>query len=298
MVGMKAVDLVPNHPEVLRAFELDVGIKQEKAQIVRSICTAAEYLIEMRDKKLFKHLDHDTFNDYLGDPDVIPRSTAYSFIHIYEKYVLQHGWTPPEVEGIGHSRLQLIAPVVDRAPDDWKHNAQQLSTSDLINEVRAAKGKPPMNREEPDNLTSFSKKQESGSSDTSSYPEIALSLPCPICGGVPVEKAHYPTTQKAGAKEDEFIPLCHECHMGQHQAGFTSWFDMYGNLLFRNFIYPMLHLMVRQSGVKNGREKAMDCVCCNADGDSVTDCLGINRSEGEEHTAETASVVAESVKGE
>lgn len=244
---MKAIDVTPIKPDVLRAYELDVGIKQEKANITRSICTAGAYLKEMRDNKLYKHLDHDTFNDYLADPDVIPRSTAYSFIHLYEVFVLQHRWSPAEIEKIGHHRLQLIAPVVDADPEGWKDNAQSLSTSDLINEVREAKGKPPMKREEPDSTSFQNKINESGSS----YPEIALSVPCPICGGKPVEKAHYPTTVKAGAKEDEFIPLCHECHMGQHQAGFTSWFDMYGNLLFKNFIYPMLRcLTVRQSGAK------------------------------------------------
>ena len=291
---MKSIELAPNHPDILRAYELDVGIKTEKANIVRSICTAAQYLIEMRDKALFRHLDKESFNDYLADPDVIPRSTAYSFIHLYEVFVLQHGWTPAEIESIGHRRLQLIAPVVDRDPQGWKNNAQHLSTSDLINEVREARGRKPMKREEPGTSPPLQKNKESGSS----YPEIALSLPCPICGGIPVEKAHYPTTVKAGASEDEFIPLCHECHMGQHQAGFTSWFDMYGNLLFKNFIYPMFRLMVRQSGVKNGRKKDIDCVCCNSDSDSDTDCLCVNCGSEEEHTAGTGNMVGTPVGGE
>jgi len=335
---MKTIELVPEHAAIKRAFELDIGIKQEKANIVRSICTAAQYLIEMRDSKLYQQLDYESFNDYLGDPDVIPRSTAYSFIRLYEKYVLQLGWQPEEIERIGHKRLQLIGPVVDRDPEGWKNNAQHLSTSDLINEVREARGLQPMKREEPDKLTSFQNKKELGSS----YPEIALSLPCPICGGVPVEKAHYPTTTKAGAKEDEFIPLCHECHDSQHRMGFISWFDMYGRKLFKEFIYPMMRMVrggqcnslealepneempdlvtasrqgdvlglkkgdslaspvteLTKSGVNNGRKKETDCVCCNADSDSDTGYLGVTCNREEEHTAGSTNVVATTVGGE
>jgi len=73
----------------------------------------------------------------------------------------------------------------------------------------------------------------------SSYDEY-LVKPCPICGGGPCEKAHWPTTVRAGAADDEWIPLCHECHMEQHKIGFISWFDMYGRKLFKEFIYPII----------------------------------------------------------
>lgn len=77
-------------------------------------------------------------------------------------------------------------------------------------------------------------------SPPSSY-EDTLKGPCPICGGWPCEKAHYPTTIGAGAEEDEWIPLCHTCHIGEmHVVGFTTWFHNNGRKLFKNFIYPMM----------------------------------------------------------
>ena len=69
--------------------------------------------------------------------------------------------------------------------------------------------------------------------------EENLSLPCPICGKTPVEKAHYPTTIGAGAAEDEWIPLCSACHREHHAIGFVSWFTKYGRKLFKEFIYPI-----------------------------------------------------------
>jgi len=272
----------------LSAEELDCGVRQ-LGQII-GFCTFQQgaWLKELRDGKKYTDLDHDSFKSYVSTLDM-SRATAYERINNYEFWILGLGLTPESLQDIALNRLQIIKPIAETDPSRWLEEARVLSTSDLINSVREEKGREPMPREEPDHITSFSKKQRSGSS----YTEIALSLPCPICGKVPVEKAHYPTTVKAGAKEDEFIPLCHECHMEQHQVGFISWFGMYGRLLFKNFIYPML-----REANDGRRAKEMDCVCGNTDGDSCPMCVGVGGGTCEEHTTGTEDMVANKVRGE
>ncbi len=73
----------------------------------------------------------------------------------------------------------------------------------------------------------------------SSYDDT-LDGPCPICGKRPCERAHFPRTVKRGAKEDEWIPMCHECHMSLHDMGVNSFFEVYKNNIFGGFIYPLI----------------------------------------------------------
>ena len=271
----------------LSAEELDCGVRQ-LGQIM-GFCAFQQgaWLKELRDSKEYLGLDHDSFKSYVSTLDM-SRATAYKRIDNYEFWILGLGLSPESLQDVALNRLQIIKPIAETDPSRWLGEARVLSTSDLINSVREEKGREPMQREEPDHITSFSKKQRSGSS----YPEIALSLPCPICGGVPVERAHFPTTVKAGAKEDEFIPLCHECHMGQHQVGFTSWFDMYGNLLFKNFIYPLFRRL------EDGRrEKEVADICGGINNCGDTGVMGVDGGSGEEHTRGTEDMVAESVGG-
>jgi len=86
---------------------------------------------------------------------------------------------------------------------------------------------------------SFSKKQETNDSPLP-YLEWLKMQPCCVCGKHPVEPAHYPRTRGAGAKEDEALPMCHECHRVSHDIGFVSFFELYGQNIFENFIYPLI----------------------------------------------------------
>lgn len=292
-----AIEVVNTEVDVtkLSADELDYGIRRLGKIIGYCKFKQGEWLKELHDDKKYRAIDggvHPSFKSYISTLDM-SRDTVYRRINNYEFWILGLGLSPESLQDLALDRLKIIRPVVETDPSRWLSDARVLSKSDLIHSVNEEKGREPMKREEPDDITSLTKKQMSGSSALNrSYPEIALSLPCPICGGTPVERAHYPTTVKAGAKEDEFIPLCHKCHMCQHQVGFTSWFDMYGNLLFRNFIYPMLWR------VNNGREKEMDSIHGNADSYRGTRGMGVDGDKEEEHATGTANMVANAIKGE
>ena len=195
--------------------------KQEKAEnthkeiLVRTIVTANN-LIELgklfkqvRDEKLYKLLGADSFKEYCAYPEIsFGRSTIYSFIHIYELFVLELGYQPDRLSKIGHHRLQIITPAIkteaakakyDINPKvvhtyDWMERAEVLSESDLINEIRSAQGKPemvPVPEEEGEKYYKFNR---------TGYVEFVTKTPCILQGERKSENAHFPRTKKRGVE--------------------------------------------------------------------------------------------------
>ena len=210
-------------------------VEQEKAEsthkeiLVRTIVTANNLIElgrlfkEVRDEKLYKLLGADTFKEYCAYPEIpYARTTIYSFIGIYERYVLKFGINPEELARVGHWRLQLINPIVKKfvASDvrisEWITKAQTLSDSDLINEARSAQGKPEMvpvpKEEDGEKYYKFNK---------TGWVEFVGKCSCiihPHRGEC--ESAHFPRTKKRGAEYWEIIPLCRECHDEAHRDTF------------------------------------------------------------------------------
>ena len=196
-----------------------------KEILARTIITANN-LLELgklfkaiRDEKLYKLLGAETFGEYIGYPEIsFGRSTIYSFIHVYELFVLKLGYNPEILSKIGHRKLQIITPVVKiHDNDDKKHgwliSAQVLSESDLINEVRRVQGKPEM-------LPKPKEVEETYPFDQRSYLEFVKSHRCIICRSPESEAHHFPRTKGAGEPNTHRIPLCRKCHSEAHQDPF------------------------------------------------------------------------------
>ena len=207
-----------------------------RARIADKTVATANNLLElgklfktMRDEKLYRYTDSEcgSFEEYLAwDEVAFGRSTVFSFIHVYELYVLKLGYDVEFLAGIGHKRLQRINPVVEKDPVEWIFKAKTLSPSDLRNEVRVAQGKEEIEikREE----------QDVKIYDYKSYLEFIKAHPCITCGTLDSEGAHFPQSKGAGGEDAHRIPLCRVCHTQFHKDPFDFlWLNK--NKIFNYF---------------------------------------------------------------
>lgn len=156
---------------------------------------------------LFKFLDYDSFNEYLGAPELgFKRSTAYKLINLVTLYVDKLKVPEDRLIGIGSTKLDAIAKVVENDVEGWLAKAEHLSKSSLDEDIERgrAEGNKPLSSPPP-----------SPSGPTPSG--------CAICGKPEWEKSHWPCTRGARTPENWWLPMCRECHGGFHAdpAGWT-----------------------------------------------------------------------------
>ena len=117
-------------------------IKERKA----AIAMVAANLIKLgklfktcRDGRYYRALGYNTFASFLRSPEInFNYKTAYSFIKIYELYILKLKLNPELLILIGHAKLQAINTVVEKDPRRWLAEAKKNNKDDLINKVRIA----------------------------------------------------------------------------------------------------------------------------------------------------------------
>ncbi len=211
------------------AFKVHQEILRRTLETAYNMLELGKLFKWIRDEKLYKFMDCGSFNTYLGQPEITwGRSTVYSFIHAFEKYVLTLGEKPDRIVSIGHRKLQIINPVVETDPQHWLALAETNSESDLRNQVRETQGKEPLKREKKDEysigLHSF---------DVEGYVDFVRNHPCIVCSDT-AEAHHFPRTIGAGAKEHEVIPLCRACHSQAHNDP-IDFLIMYKFQIFQYF---------------------------------------------------------------
>ena len=215
------------------AFDLYTKIVESKNAETHRVIFLGHLFKEFRDKKLYKHLDSscENFNEFLATPELgFQRSTVYSYIRIWTKYVEELNFDIGYLSEIGHKRLQLILPYVDKDPVEWLSRANTWSYKDLINEIRRLKGRAPMKKEELSKDTPLS---------SSSYLEYVSAHPCILHTSRRAERAHFPKTKGAGAPDDWCIPLCQECHQVYHNIGVISFFELYKDTICKFFYHTI-----------------------------------------------------------
>lgn len=197
------------------ALKTDIGI---------NLLELGHLFKRMRDEHLYAALGHDTFNDFLGDPEVsMSRTAVYGFIEIWEVFIERLKREQTEIAGIDYSKLLKICPVVDRDPDEWISKASELSRSDLIKEVKAELGEPDVALK-PDAPDPFTCGLDVPTGRATQFKEFVKSCPCIICGKTPSDPHHFPVTKGAGgnAVDGWVIPLCRE-HHSEAQEGGKDW---------------------------------------------------------------------------
>ena len=180
------------------------GILAAKYNLVANYLVLGLLFKENRDEGLFKLLGYDSFEDFIGSPDVgFSRSKAYGLIRIRELYKEKLGIDDKTLLEIGNAKLALIAPVVEKDREGWLDKAKHLSKSDLRLEID---GQGPGV-----NLSPFSPP-----------PPVPAPLPNSCINGCKgdTEKSHFPITRGAGGQEvdDWWVPMCRGCHTEYHQS--------------------------------------------------------------------------------
>jgi hypothetical protein len=182
---------VKNYDDLLRA----------KYTIGANTLIVAQLLKECRDNGYWKVLKHDSFEGFLGSPELgFRRSKAYALIQLYELYVDKLNVPADRMLSIGTSKLSKIAPIVESDVEGWLSKAEHLSKSDLSIELGRVPGKsisPP--------------------TPASVHSPGRADMTC-INGCGPGEKSHFPVTRGAGGKEveDWWVPMCRVCHYAFH----------------------------------------------------------------------------------
>ena len=228
------------------ATELRAEIIRLKKNVAQSSLELGRLFKEIKDGELFRQLDYDTFNEFLGDPEIgMGRSTAYLFMELYERWVLRLQVESDRLSAIGTKKLQLINPVMSRvetnpkAVSTWLDKAEYLSCSDLKIEVDEALGRPETPQKSHEDARRDTNSTPAGQGAGDNYVAYVEAHNCIFHPTRPADKHHFPRTRGAGAEDWKVIPLCRECHTEyHHNPKEWTWthriklLDFYYNLIY------------------------------------------------------------------
>jgi len=229
------------------AYELDVQIHAANFNIRANFLVLARLLCKMRDEKLYRVLDHPTFESYLGTLGAEGnRAWLYKLCRAWELFSKKLGVPDARLIEAGPSKLDIIAPVVNEENKDEWLNKTELSKSDLIQEVRSHLGKPPLSSlSAPAGQISQKEHISQGIADLlSKYPtylDYVRDQPCMICSAPPPSDAHhFPQGRVRTDNLGKTVPLCRSCHQEYHQSPLkflndykSSWGDYFFSFIFR-----------------------------------------------------------------
>jgi len=227
----KEVLLVKSDSDI--AFELFQNILDAKHEAGKQFLKIGEALVIIQEKEWYKYFDADSFEAFLAIPELgFARSTARLFMHVYELYIRRLGLPVEQIASIEISKLQKIAPVVERDPEEWLSMASTLSRSDLENAIRKERGLEPLEIKEKEHATL-------ALDIAGGYLSFVQSHPCIVCDNPIVDAHHFPRTKGAGGLDHQVIPLCRECHTEYHNDPhefLIKWEEKIFDYFYRVFV--------------------------------------------------------------
>ena len=88
------------------AFNYFTELKELVTEQGKLFLDIGRVLKTVRDNKLYKHLDIDTFNAFIAQPEIgLSRSLVYGYITIYETYLLKYGYPASQILKVPYSKL-------------------------------------------------------------------------------------------------------------------------------------------------------------------------------------------------
>ena len=130
-----------------KAKENMVDIQKNKIIISHGYMMLAKALYEHKMGEMFKTLGHETFEDFLAQPEIsIPHGTAYDLIKAYRMFVIELKFTLDEIQSVDVTKTKALLRIDipnKTSAKEWIHKATTLSRSDLITAIQEYQGKDP-----------------------------------------------------------------------------------------------------------------------------------------------------------
>lgn len=116
-----------------KAFTIDLHLRQLKVETNKNFLLMAKLLKQVRDERLWKDLDYESFESYIAQPELgFDRTSVYRFIGIHEKFVDELKVPPVELQRYDYSKLDVIKPhVTEKNKDKLLELVESNSRSDL-----------------------------------------------------------------------------------------------------------------------------------------------------------------------
>lgn len=126
----KAFEVNEKLPEVEMTFDLFKKLVLARKTQDLVFLAMGKMLKMMRDRKLYKHLDFETFSQFLASEEIsFSREKAYLYIRTYELYVEKLLQNPDEIGKLGVARLQQLVPVIkDMSPEDAVEEIERVKS--------------------------------------------------------------------------------------------------------------------------------------------------------------------------
>ncbi len=127
------------------ANQNQIEILKGKAMVNVGYIVLAKALYENKTKEYYKSHGCETFEEYLGLPEIsIGRAMAYDMMRAYKMFVLDFGFKEEEVQKIDVTKVRELMrlDIPNKAEANrWLNKISTLSRSDIISEVQDAQGK-------------------------------------------------------------------------------------------------------------------------------------------------------------
>lgn len=122
-----------------KIFALQERIKQRKKIIEYNWLAMGEDLLMVLEEELWDRENYDSFAQYLNQPGIdMQKSTAYGFIKVFKKYVLEWKINQDLLLDVGKAKLMLLlekGAITEESVIDQLHMAKTLSKRDLMHEL-------------------------------------------------------------------------------------------------------------------------------------------------------------------
>lgn len=109
----------PEERAAKKAFDVEAKVKKGLGAIREVWIALAAYLHEFHKEKMWEHLGHDRFEDWLGSPEIgLGRSQVYASIEAYEELVVKRDVDPAVLADLEATKIGVVLPALRRGDID------------------------------------------------------------------------------------------------------------------------------------------------------------------------------------
>lgn len=118
-VSKRRASTTPEERAAKKAFDVEEKVKKGLGAIREVWIALAAYLHEFHKEKMWEHLGHDRFEDWLGSPEIgLGRSQVYASIEAYEELVVKRDVDPAVLADLEATKIGVVLPALRRGEVD------------------------------------------------------------------------------------------------------------------------------------------------------------------------------------